>query len=244
MHDLTEYRARVARATRLLVGRNRGILLAMPEEQAPRRRQRLGEPPSEVELTLLYRERGLLEEWLARSATFRAFTRTRVLLALVLALALGAIAALVAGLSLGGGGRGQHAASALFGPSGGIGEGDLRLRRYGGLNAANASLRQLGAQTAGADRPGPAGVAAAYGYPLRCLSITISTIDPAFARADYNHASPCGRYDGYVTAIFQRVDGAWRPVLHTLDYTCPVSSVPATVQRQLAICPSPVVSAH
>src|SRR6516225_2609252 len=40
--------------------------------------------------------------------------------------------------------------------------------------------------------PGATGVATAYGYPARCLSVTISAIDPAFARADFDHARECG----------------------------------------------------
>jgi hypothetical protein len=90
---------------------------------------------------------------------------------------------------------------------------------------------------AGSRTGGPAGVAAAYGYPLRCLSITISASDPAFARADPDRASPCGRYDGSMTAIFRRVHGAWRPVLDTSSYRCPVESVPPVAQGQLAVCP-------
>lgn len=213
-------------------------MLPVPQERTSRRRQSPGEPPSEVELTLLYRERGLLEEWLARLRIARFFTDTRAILAL--ALVLGAIGATVAGLLVSAGG--QRAASSLSHASGNVSAGDLRLRRLGGLNAADARLRLYGNINAGAALPGPAGVAAAYGYPPRCLSITISTVDPAFARADYNHESPCGQYDGYVTAIFHRLDGRWRPVLDALGYACPVPSVPAAVQRDLAICPSPVRS--
>lgn len=84
--------------------------------------------------------------------------------------------------------------------------------------------------------PGAAGVAAAYGYPLRCLSVTIPGADPTFARADFNHGSPCGRYDGYVTAIFHRVDGAWQRVLDANGYACPVPSIPAAVQSALDVC--------
>jgi hypothetical protein len=85
--------------------------------------------------------------------------------------------------------------------------------------------------------PGPAGVAAAYRHPLRCLSISFATGDRDFARADFDRASPCGRYDGYATAIFQRVDGRWRSVLDSVSYACPVSTLPAAVQKSLAVCP-------
>jgi hypothetical protein len=85
--------------------------------------------------------------------------------------------------------------------------------------------------------PGPAGVAAAYGYPRRCLSVTISTTDPAYARADFNRGTQCGRFHLYVTAIFRRVDGAWRRALVSVGYSCPVASLPRAVQAQLAVCP-------
>ena len=88
-----------------------------------------------------------------------------------------------------------------------------------------------------AHQRGPAGVAAAYGYPLRCLSVTISSGYPAYARADFNRALQCGRYHGYATAIFHRAGGAWRPVLDTIAYSCPVGSLPAAVQADLAVCP-------
>ena len=91
---------------------------------------------------------------------------------------------------------------------------------------------------------GPAGVAAAYGYPLRCLSITIPARDRAYARADFDRTAPCGRYEGYPTAIFHRVGGAWRPVLDAVSYSCPVASLPRSVQAELAVCPVPSPRAH
>jgi hypothetical protein len=87
-----------------------------------------------------------------------------------------------------------------------------------------------------ARQPGDAGVAAAYGHPLDCLSITIRPGSPTFARADFNHASPCGRYTGYPTAIFRYASGAWRGVLEAVSYQCPVASLPVAVQRALAVC--------
>lgn len=83
---------------------------------------------------------------------------------------------------------------------------------------------------------GPAGVAAAYGYPPGCLSVTILETDPTYARADFNHQRLCGRYAGYPTAIFHYRSGIWRPVLVAATYLCPVDSLPATVQRQLGVC--------
>jgi hypothetical protein len=90
-----------------------------------------------------------------------------------------------------------------------------------------------------AREPGPEGVAAAYGYPLRCLSVTLVGSDQRYARADFNHVSPCGRFTGYSTAIFLRVMGAWRPVLEAVGYVCPVASLPVHVQAELGVCPQP-----
>jgi hypothetical protein len=86
---------------------------------------------------------------------------------------------------------------------------------------------------------GPAGVAAAYGYPLRCLSITILGTGQRYARADFNHMSRCGRFTGYSTAIFLRVMGAWRPVLEAVAYVCPVASLFIDAQTELGVCPQP-----
>lgn len=92
---------------------------------------------------------------------------------------------------------------------------------------ANALTRERGAP----------GVAAAYGFPARCLSVTISRHDPTYARADFDHGSLCGEYAGYPTAIFHRIDGAWRPALEAIGYGCPVASLPRSVQSELAVCP-------
>jgi hypothetical protein len=84
---------------------------------------------------------------------------------------------------------------------------------------------------------GPLGVAAAYGYPLRCLSVTVAPGHRSYARADYNRVSACGRYDGTVTAIFHRVDGEWRPVLDVTGYSCPIASLSRAVAAELDVCP-------
>lgn len=86
---------------------------------------------------------------------------------------------------------------------------------------------------------GPVGVAAAYGYPRRCLSITILPDYPQYARADFDHSRPCGRYTGYSTAIFLRVDHVWRLVLNTTGYSCPVRGLPARAQAALGVCETP-----
>ncbi len=69
------------------------------------------------------------------------------------------------------------------------------------------------ASNTGSRLSGPAGVAAVDGYPLPCLSVMISRENSAYARADFNRAVPCGRYDGSATAIFHRVGGSWRPAV-------------------------------
>jgi hypothetical protein len=91
---------------------------------------------------------------------------------------------------------------------------------------------------AGARIAGPAGVAAAYRYPLSCLTVKVADHD-AYARAWLDRASPCWRYGAYVTAIFHRVDGTWRIVLDTATYSCPVRSLPTVVQAQLSVCTTP-----
>jgi hypothetical protein len=92
--------------------------------------------------------------------------------------------------------------------------GAIIVAALGALHGDRASV-PVGAPVAGARAAGPAGVAAAYGYgyPFRCLSITISASDPDFARAHVDHTSTCARYRGYVNASFHRVDGVWRLVL-------------------------------
>jgi hypothetical protein len=80
------------------------------------------------------------------------------------------------------------------------------------------------------------GVAAVYGFPLRCLTVTILSTDPSYARADFNHGRACGRYTGYPTAIFHYRSGMWRSVLDAVEYACPVASLPALVQTRLGVC--------
>lgn len=90
---------------------------------------------------------------------------------------------------------------------------------------------------AGVTDAGPAGVAAAYGYPSACLKVRISEIDPSFARADFGRAGSCGLHGGFPTALFHRFGGEWHPLLYAVTYPCPMPSVPAPVQRQLSVCP-------
>jgi hypothetical protein len=110
--------------------------------------------------------------------------------------------------------------------------------------AGTIAVITLHGPNAGASVPqaralGAAGVAAAYRYPVSCLVVTLAASDRAYARARLNRASPCWRYGVYDTTIFHRVDGAWRLVLNVHTYSCPVPSVPAVVQAQLAVCPRP-----
>jgi hypothetical protein len=91
--------------------------------------------------------------------------------------------------------------------------------------------------------PGPAGVAAAFRYPLGCLSVTIYSSHPAYATALLDRASPCWRYGVYVTAIFRRADGQWRLMLEADSNSCPAVALPSTVRAQLARCVKPVPGA-
>ena len=59
----------------------------------------------------------------------------------------------------------------------------------------------------------PARVAAAYGYPARCLRVVVSASDPAYASAHVDRRRACRSYRGYVNASFHLVRGAWRLVL-------------------------------
>lgn len=93
-----------------------------------------------------------------------------------------------------------------------------------------------GAPVGQARAAGPAGVAAAYRYPLGCLGVTISASDPASASAHLDRASPCWRYGVYVTAIFHRVHRVWRLALEAASSSCPAVSLPAVVRAQLAVC--------
>jgi hypothetical protein len=83
---------------------------------------------------------------------------------------------------------------------------------------------------------GALGIAGADGYPALCLSITISAANPSYARADFNRATPCGRYTGYAIAVFHRARGVWRTVLKATEYECPVTGLPIAVQVDLDIC--------
>lgn len=89
---------------------------------------------------------------------------------------------------------------------------------------------------AGVSDPGPAGVAAAYGYPLGCLDVRISAVNPAFARADFHRTSACALESAFPSALFHRFGEEWHPMLYAITYPCPLPSVPRTVQRQFALC--------
>ena len=96
--------------------------------------------------------------------------------------------------------------------------------------------RAMSAVPAAAHAPGASGVAGAYGYPRECLSITIARAHPSYARADFDHRQPCGRYTGDTTAIFHRLHGVWRAVLDAAGYSCPVAGIPASVGEELGVC--------
>lgn len=84
--------------------------------------------------------------------------------------------------------------------------------------------------------PGPGGVAAAYGYPLGCLSVKILPADRTYARAVLSHAAGCGHITGYAPAIFHYVAGRWRLVPDAIGYMCNRESVPAAVDQAFELC--------
>jgi hypothetical protein len=83
---------------------------------------------------------------------------------------------------------------------------------------------------------GPNGVAAAYGYPLGCMSVTIPAADRTYARADLSHVAGCGRNTGYAPAIFHYVAGRWRLVPDAIGYTCNPTAMPAAVEQAFELC--------
>jgi hypothetical protein len=83
---------------------------------------------------------------------------------------------------------------------------------------------------------GPNGVAAAYGYPLGCMSVTIPAADRTYARADLSHVAGCGRNTGYAPAIFHYVAGRWRLVPDAIGYTCNPNAMPAAVEQAFELC--------
>lgn len=177
---------------------------------SPSRCDQAEDPPREVQVTLLPNPDA--DPLLARAHLPRLL---RVGITIVIALAAAGVAGfLAAGLP------GDRSAPTAAVPA----------------ESARPPVAAAGHLVAAARRPGAPGVAAAYGYPLACLSITIDEADPTYARADFNHASPCGRYDGYVTAIFHWVDDAWRPVLDATGYSCPTPSLSTAVQTALDVC--------
>lgn len=72
---------------------------------------------------------------------------------------------------------------------------------------------QTSTRAAQAQSADTAGVAAAYGYPARCLRVTTSASDPTAASARVARTGSCARYRGYVDASFHWIDGGWRLVL-------------------------------
>jgi hypothetical protein len=105
--------------------------------------------------------------------------------------------------------------------------------------AASAVIWLVGRQAQDRDpvtARGADGVAAAYGYPLGCMSVTIPVADRTYARADLSHAAGCASNTGYAPAIFHYVAGRWRLVPDAIGYTCNPTAVPAVVERAFELC--------
>lgn len=88
----------------------------------------------------------------------------------------------------------------LLGGAGAVG---LRSRRADSASAVVSAARG----------PSAAAVAAAFGYPRRCLNIVISAFDRDYATADVDRTGECAKYRGYINASFHRVHGDWRLIL-------------------------------
>ena len=195
----------------------------MGERRTPDARDGRADPPRWVEVTLLPDPDAhpLSQRLKETPAAVRLAAATVIALAVAVSVFVGAGA--LAGTS--------HRAA-----------GSIAARPADALNGSDATgddapWAAAHAALASARNPGATGVAAAYGYPARCLSVTFAPADRAYARADYNHGSPCGRFDGNVTAIFHRVDsGSWRPVLIATIYSCPVARLSNVVQTELGVC--------
>ncbi len=142
--------------------------------------------PSEPQITVTFFPRASHHLIRQRLASIRVLADRRALVALVLGAA--ALAAIT--------------------------EGALPAARTSAPSGARARQAR---DAAPAPRPapdaGPAGIAAAYGPPVRCLSITIAANNPTYARAHVDRRSACARYHGYVNASFHWIGGAWRLVL-------------------------------
>jgi hypothetical protein len=88
-----------------------------------------------------------------------------------------------------------------------------------------------------ATAPGAAGVAAAYGYPLGCLSVSIARGDPEYASARLERADPCWRIGAYGVALFRREHGTWRLIAQTAAARCERRAAPRRVLERLGACP-------
>jgi hypothetical protein len=82
-----------------------------------------------------------------------------------------------------------------------------------GVQLASRRTDSAGAAGGAAQAPSPAAVAAAFGYPRRCLNIVISAFDRDYATAHVDRTGDCAKYRGYINGSFHRVHGDWRLIL-------------------------------
>lgn len=113
----------------------------------------------------------------------------------------------------------------------------VALALAGGHAAVRAHPAARAVPGARATAPGAAGVAAAYGYPLGCLIVSIARGDPEYASARLERADPCWRIGVYGVALFRREQGAWRLIAQTAATRCDVRAVPRRVLEPLGACP-------
>ncbi len=84
--------------------------------------------------------------------------------------------------------------------------------------------------------PGQDPIAAAFRGPLRCLSLTYAASDRQYVRARPASGLTCPSYPAGAM-IFRWVNGNPEPILESATYSCPVRSLPASVQAELRVCP-------
>ena len=84
--------------------------------------------------------------------------------------------------------------------------------------------------------PGQDPIAAAFRGPLRCLSLTYAASNREYVRAQPASGLTCPSYPPGAM-IFRWIDGNPEPILESDTYSCPVRSLPASVQAELHVCP-------
>lgn len=69
----------------------------------------------------------------------------------------------------------------------------------------------------------------------QCALIWISTVDSAWARAEYSAQGHCLKYTANGIAILHRTRARWHPVFEGSEISCPILRVPAKVVTDLRV---------